>query len=88
MYNEMIRLWQDMRGHCVVGREEVGMKESESKGPQESREEHSTRIVVTVPDHLYRAYHRCIWLLINETGKSKLQIMEEMVRDFLIKHGC
>lgn len=43
---------------------------------------------VKVPDDLYRAYQRCTWLMINETGQSQLEIMEEMIRDFLTKHGC
>lgn len=47
-----------------------------------------TALTVRVPDDLYRAYQRCSWLLVNETGKSRLEIMDEMVRDFLIKHGC
>jgi len=37
---------------------------------------------------LYRAFHRCSWILVNETGKNQVEIMNEMVRDFLIKHGC
>ena len=64
------------------------MKEQQSKKTPEAGEAQLAHITVTVPDHLYRAYHRCTWVLINETGKSQLQIMEEMVRDFLAKHGC
>jgi hypothetical protein len=41
-----------------------------------------------VSAELYRAYQRCTWVIINETGRSQVEIMEEMVRDFLIKHGC
>jgi hypothetical protein len=37
---------------------------------------------------LFRAYQRCTWIIINETGRSQHSIMEEMVRDFLIKYGC
>ena len=64
------------------------MKEQETQKPSGQDEEQMARITVTVPDRLYRAFHRCTWLLVNETGKSQLQVMEEMVRDFLIKHGC
>ena len=39
------------------------------------------------PD-LYRAYQRCSWIIVHETGRDQLSIMEEMVEDFLIKHGC
>lgn len=45
-------------------------------------------IRLRVPADLYRAFQRCTWVLINETGHSQLEIMEEVVEDFLIKHGC
>lgn len=41
-----------------------------------------------VPDDLYRAFQRCIWVLVNETGRSQTEIMREVVHDFLVKHGC
>ena len=45
-------------------------------------------IKLYVPDDLYRAFHRCVWVLINETGRDQKDIMREVVRDFLVKHGC
>ena len=47
-----------------------------------------TPFTVKVSADLYRAYQRCTWILVNETGKTQLEIMDEMVRDFLGKHGC
>lgn len=41
-----------------------------------------------LPDELFRAWQRCSWLIVNESGTTRLEIMEEMVRDFLSKHGC
>ena len=41
-----------------------------------------------LPTDLCRAYQRCTWVIINETGRSQHSVMAEMVRDFLIKHGC
>jgi hypothetical protein len=41
-----------------------------------------------VPPHLYRSWQRCSWLLVHETGRSRLAVMQEMVEDFLHKHGC
>jgi hypothetical protein len=41
-----------------------------------------------VPWNLYVAYQRCSWIIVHETGRQPLSVMEEMVRDFLIKHGC
>lgn len=45
-------------------------------------------IIIKVSPDLYRAFQRCTWVIVNETGKGQLEIMDEMVRDFLVKHGC
>lgn len=45
-------------------------------------------IKIQVPVHLSVAWQRCSWLLVQEKGQSRLESMEEMVSDFLIKHGC
>ncbi len=41
-----------------------------------------------VPEELYRAFQRCLWIRIQETGQTPVQVMEEAIRSFLIKHGC
>ena len=41
-----------------------------------------------IPEDLYRAFQRCLWIRINETGKTQLHLMEEVIHDFLVKHGC
>ena len=41
-----------------------------------------------VQEDLYRAFQRCRWIIINETGRTQMDVMDEMVKDFLIKHGC
>lgn len=41
-----------------------------------------------IPADLYRAFQRCLWMRIQETETTQLQLMEEVIRDFLIKHGC
>ena len=64
------------------------MTERQPEERQIVSEPSTERIELLVPVDLYRAFHRCTWLLVNETGKSQLEIMREMVRDFLIKHGC
>lgn len=50
--------------------------------------EGTTVLTLVVSDNLYRAFQRCSWVLVNETGRERLEIMDEMVRDFLVKHGC
>ncbi|WP_457573148.1 hypothetical protein [Desulfolithobacter sp.] len=41
-----------------------------------------------VSEDYYRAFHRCVWILVNETGRNQVEIMQEVVHDFLVKHGC
>jgi len=41
-----------------------------------------------IPEELYRAFQRCLWIRINETGQTPLAVMEEAITDFLKKHGC
>ncbi len=43
---------------------------------------------IQIPQDMVVAYQRCSWTIIHETGRKPLEVMEEMVRDFLIKHGC
>jgi len=43
---------------------------------------------IRVPCDLFVAYQRCSWSIVHETGRPPLAVMEEMVRDFLVKHGC
>lgn len=43
---------------------------------------------VKIPEDLYRAYQRCSWIITHETGRDQLDIMEEMVYDFLVKNEC
>lgn len=45
-------------------------------------------IMIKVRPDLYSAYQRCSWIIIHETGREQLDVMQEMVEDFLIKHGC
>ena len=55
------------------------------------KDEHTTHLVelkLLLPEDLYRAFQRCLWVRINETGQTQLRLMEEVIRDFLVKHGC
>jgi len=49
---------------------------------------HLVEVKLLIPEDLYRAFQRCVWMRINETGDTQLHLMEEVIRDFLIKHGC
>jgi hypothetical protein len=41
-----------------------------------------------ISQELVSAYQRCSWIIIHETGRKPVEVMAEMVRDFLLKHGC
>jgi hypothetical protein len=61
-------------------------------GDQHPSEADQSRFLVElkiqIPRDLYVAYQRCSWTIVHETGRPPLAVMEEMVRDFLVKHGC
>ncbi|MBI5558376.1 MAG: hypothetical protein HY885_12140 [Deltaproteobacteria bacterium] len=66
-------------------------KENPFNGEEDSSRQESwslTPLTIKIRPDLYRAYQRCSWIIIHETGRSQLDIMQEMVEDFLIKHGC
>lgn len=50
--------------------------------------EELTELKLFVEEDLCRAFQRCVWILVNETGRDQCDIMREAVRDFLVKHGC
>ncbi|OQX20707.1 MAG: hypothetical protein BWK76_00590 [Desulfobulbaceae bacterium A2] len=45
-------------------------------------------IKLLVPSDLQRAFQRCLLLLAHESGRDRLDLMREMVEDFLRRHGC
>jgi hypothetical protein len=66
-----------------------------SKGDQQSRpcvraaqRSGLSEIKILVPDDLAAAWQRCSWVLVQEKKQNRLESMEEMVRDFLVKQGC
>lgn len=60
----------------------AGKRAADKDGPE------LIELKLYVPEELYRAFHRCLWMRLEETGRSRLDLTKEMLRDFLIKHGC
>lgn len=59
------------------------------ESPQEPEEYDGTRpLLLRVDEDLYRAFQRCVWIIIHETGRTQMDIMNEVIRDFLIKNDC
>ena len=53
-----------------------------------ARQQGLSEIRILVPSELSTAWQHCSWVLVEEKGQDRLESMEEMVRDFLVKHGC
>ena len=64
-----------------------GNKKTEAVPPKQVGDGYA-EIRLQVPEHLAVAWQRCSWVLVQEKGQGRLESMEEMVRDFLIKQGC
>ena len=45
-------------------------------------------IKIFVPPGYYRAFQRCVWIQVHETGRTQLEVMREVVDDFLAKYEC
>ena len=48
----------------------------------------SVELKIKISPELHRAYQRCSWIIINDTGREQLDIMKEMVLDFWVKCEC
>lgn len=59
-----------------------------SDNEQDTTDKNLVELKIKIPSDLYRAYQRCSWIITHETGRKQLDIMEEMVYDFLIKNEC
>jgi hypothetical protein len=60
-----------------------------------SRDDHERKnddnlaeIKIFVPQDRYRAFQRCVWIQVHETGRTQLDVMEEVIDDFLDKYEC
>jgi hypothetical protein len=56
--------------------------------PGESQPDQLEELKLFLPADLTRSSQRCSWPLVSETGRTRTEIMAEMARDFLVKHGC
>ena len=45
-------------------------------------------IKIFVPADYYRAFQRCVWIQVHESGRTQLEVMRELVDDFLAKYEC
>ncbi|WP_310600653.1 hypothetical protein [Desulfobulbus sp.] len=60
----------------------------DSPPPPETGPPELAELKLLVAADLYRAFQRCLWTRVHEAGQTPLQVMDEVIRDFLKKHGC
>jgi len=74
----------------TTGMEQRMNRDDLSSGAEKEQVENGvlTEVKILLPDDLARAWQRCSWLLVNDSGRERTDIMTEMVEDFLVKHGC
>ena len=61
---------------------------AEEKGLHTDGKVDLIELKLKIPEDLFRAYQRCSWIITHQTGRDQLEIMEEMVHDFLVKNQC
>lgn len=59
-----------------------------SSGEHTTGTKQLSELRLKVDADLYRAFQRCSWIIVHETGRTQIDVMNEMVEDFLRKHGC
>ncbi len=51
-------------------------------------DENAVAMVVHLRPDLYRAFMRCVWMLVHEEGLSPLEAQNTLIEDFLRHHEC
>ncbi len=62
-------------------------KEKQS-GHSENRGEELAVLKIHVRPDLYRAFHRCVWMTVCETGMSIVEVHNKMIVELLRDNGC
>ncbi len=63
------------------------------KGKEESKglkgqEQELELLQIHVRADLYRAFRRCVWMMVYETGLPIVEVHNRLIEDLLKKNGC
>ncbi len=64
------------------------MTQNRLPAPGTDTEPEIVPVTLYLRSDIHRAFRRCVWIIAHETGRDQMEIMDEMVHDFLVKHGC
>lgn len=55
---------------------------------EKEREEDLQELTIHVRSDLYRAFRRCVWMTIHETGKTPIEVHNELIEELLKSRKC
>ncbi len=64
------------------------MDQSNLSNREEDLLQDTELLCLRVREDLYRAFRRCVWIMINETGKNQIEIHNEMFEKLLKLYEC
>ena len=64
------------------------MKEREKPSIKDLYKEDKEELAIIVRADLARAFRRCVWIGVNETGLSPYEVQNKLIEDLLRLHGC
>ncbi len=47
-----------------------------------------TELKIQVRDDLYRAFRRCVWMIIHETGLTQVEVHNMLIEELLRQRKC
>ena len=66
---------------------EMDKREKTHNDPVKGEEELALLKIHVRPD-LYRAFRRCVWMTVHETGMSIVDVHNKMIEELLKNNGC
>ncbi len=63
-------------------------KQPSNKNKSNIDNEELELLQIHVRADLYRAFRRCVWMMVYETGNSIVDIHNKLIEDLLKRNGC
>ncbi len=63
-------------------------KEQQDPKTQKGDDQELALLKIHVRPDLYRAFRRCVWMTVYETGMPIVEVHNKLIEDLLKAHGC
>ena len=64
------------------------MNEKKSTFSKDLYKKKKESVTLILRADIARAFRRCVWLGVNETGRSPYEVQNELIEELLKRHGC